>query len=313
MRGIFSWRFVGTLVDDMPNDRYSFIDDCIYNTGTWLWCSFCFIDVIINVWSCSHRHFLMLEFCRQLGDNQFIVLEVLSSFKKCVSRVVSILFKRCISIYERNWPFVLQCSRSTLHGGCRGEFWKGLPEMTYFFLMVRFSFIKRVSRLVSIFYKRPVSIDERNRPFELQGSRLTCHGGLHGKFSWSPGNGLFFELMLLFSLVKRVFQLASILCKRFVFIDERNWPLLLRGSRSTCHGGCCGEFSWSPGNSLIFALMMLFSFIKRMFRLVSILCKRSVSIDERNWPLLLQGSRSTCHGGSHCEFSWSPENDLFLC
>jgi hypothetical protein len=58
-----------------------------------------------------------------------------------------------------------------------------------------------------------------------------------------------------------------------------------------------------PGNGLFFALMVLFSFLKRVFWLVSILCKRSVSIDERNWPLLLQGSLSTCHGGCHGEFS----------
>jgi uncharacterized protein YlaI len=178
--------------------------------------------------------------------------------------------------------------------------------------MVLFSFIKRVFRLVSILCKRSVSIDERNWPLLLRGSRSTCHGGFHGEFSWSPGNGLFFALTVLFSFIKCVLRLVSILCKRFVSIDERNWPLLLRGSSLTCHGGFRGEFSWSPGNGLFFALTVLFSFIKRVFQLVSILCKRFVSIDERNWQLLLRGSRLTCHGGFHGEFSRRAGNDLFF-
>ena len=163
-------------------------------------------------WSCSHSHFLTLEFCRQPGNDRFLVLMVLSSFKKCVFRLVSILFKRFVSIYERNWPFVLRASRSTRHGDCRGEFWRPPGNDLFFVLMVRFSFIKRVFRLASILYKRSVSIDERNQPFELRGSRSTCHGGFHGEFSWSPGNGLFFELMVLFSFIKCVFRLLSILC-----------------------------------------------------------------------------------------------------
>jgi hypothetical protein len=92
--------------------------------------------------------------------------------------------------------------------------------------------------------------------------------------------------MVLFSFLKHVFRLVSILCKRSVSIDERKWPLLLRGSRSTCHGGLSGEFSWSPGNGLFLALMVLFSFLKRVFRLVIIVFNRSVSIDERNWPFV---------------------------
>jgi hypothetical protein len=44
---------------------------------------------------------------------------------------------------------------------------EGLPEMTYFLLMVHFSFIKGVFQLVSILYKQPVPMDERNRPFVL--------------------------------------------------------------------------------------------------------------------------------------------------
>jgi hypothetical protein len=203
-------------------------------------------------WSCSHSHFLTLEFCRQLGNDWFLVLMVLSSFKKCVFWVVSILYKQSVLIDERNWPLL------------------------------------------------------------FRGSRSTCHGGFHGKFSLSPGNGLFFALMVLFSFLKHVFWLVSILCKRYVSIDERNWPLLLRGSRSTCHGGSHGEFSLSPWNGLFFALMVLLSFLKHVLRLVSILYKRSVSIDERNWPLLLRGSRSTCHGGFHGEFSLTPWNGLFF-
>jgi hypothetical protein len=99
--------------------------------------------------------------------------------------------------------------------------------------------------------------------------------------------------------------------KRSVLIDERNCPLLLRGSWSTCHGGFRGEFSWSLENGVFFALMVLFSFLKRVFQFVSILCKRSVLIDERDWPLLLRGSRSTCHSGFRGEFSWSPGNGRF--
>jgi hypothetical protein len=93
--------------------------------------------------------------------------------------------------------------------------------------------------------------------------------------------------MVLFSFLKHVFQLVSILYRQSVSIDERNWPLLLRGSRSTCHGGFSAEFLLSPGNGIFFALMVLFSFLKRVFVLVSILYRRSVLIDERNWPLLL--------------------------
>ena len=132
--------------------------------------------------------------------------------------------------------------------------------------MVLFSFLKRVLRLVSILYKRCVSIDERNWPLLLRGSRSTCHGGFHGKFSLSPGNGLFFfVLMVLFSFLKHVFLLVSILCKQSVSMDERNWPLLLRGSRSTCHGGFRGEFSRHAGNDLFFCAYGAFSFIKHVF------------------------------------------------
>jgi hypothetical protein len=131
--------------------------------------------------------------------------------------------------------------------------------------MVLFSFLKRVFRLVSILYKRSVLIDERNWPLPLRGSGSPCHDGFQGEFSLSPGNDLFFALMVLFSFLKSVFRLVSILCKQSVSIDERNWPLLLRGSWSTSHGGFRGEFSLPPGNGLFFALMVLFSFLKRVF------------------------------------------------
>jgi hypothetical protein len=85
------------------------------------------------------------------------------------------------------------------------------------------------------------------------------------EFCRQPGNDQFLVLTVLSSLKKCVFQVVSILYNQSVLIDERNWPLLLRGSRSTCHGGFRGEFSLSPENGLFFALMVLFSFIKRVF------------------------------------------------
>jgi hypothetical protein len=234
------------------------------------------------------------------------------SFIKCVSRLVSILYKRSVLIGERNWEMLLRRSRSTCHGGFHGESSRSPKNGLFFELMVLFSFIKRVFRLVSILCKRFILIDERNWPLLLRGSRLTCHGGFRGEFSWSPENGLFFALTVFFSFIRCVFRLVSILCKWSVSIDERNWEMLLRGSRSTCHGGFRSEFSWSPGNGLFFALTVLFSFIKRVFRLVSILCKRSVLIDERNWPFGLWGSGLACHGGFRGEFSMRAENDLFF-
>jgi hypothetical protein len=44
---------------------------------------------------------------------------------------------------------------------------EGLSKTTFFVLMVLFSFIKGVFQLVSILYKRPVSIDKRNWPCAL--------------------------------------------------------------------------------------------------------------------------------------------------
>jgi hypothetical protein len=76
---------------------------------------------------------------------------------------------------------------------------------------------------------------------------------------------LLFALMVLFSFLKRVFRLVSILCKQSVLIDERNWPLLLRGSRSTCHSGFRGEFSRRAGNDLFFCASGAFSFINHVF------------------------------------------------
>jgi hypothetical protein len=108
--------------------------------------------------------------------------------------------------------------------------------------MVLFSFIKGVFQLMSVQYNWPVLIDERNWPFGLRGSRSTRHGGFHGEFSRSPGNGLFFVLIVLFSFIKGVFRLVRILYKRPVLIDERNWTFVSRASRSTRHGGCHGEF-----------------------------------------------------------------------
>jgi hypothetical protein len=87
----------------------------------------------------------------------------------------------------------------------------------------------------------------------------------------------------------------------------------LQASRSTCHGGFCDEFSRPPGNDLFFVLMVLLCFIKHVFWLVSmILYKRSVSIDEKNWPFVLRASRLTCHGGFRGEFSRPPGNDIFF-
>jgi hypothetical protein len=104
----------------------------------------------------------------------------------------------------------------------------GLQETAHFFLlMVLFSFIKYAFQLISILYKRSVSIDERNWPFGLRGSCLTHHGGFHGEFSLSPGNDVFFVLMVLFSFIRGVFKLLTILYTRPVSIDERNWPFVL--------------------------------------------------------------------------------------
>jgi hypothetical protein len=72
--------------------------------------------------SCSQSHFLTLEFCRPPGNDQFLVLMVFSSYIKCVFQLVIILFKRCVSIDERKWSFVVRASRLTCQGGIRGEF-----------------------------------------------------------------------------------------------------------------------------------------------------------------------------------------------